>query len=476
MPPKKKLRTEAAWEYEMDGSWSLYDAADSTMLEKEYVAHKSAGSFNTSDFSFNKGYNTVYTIDLDAMTQKNNSSGTVRKLRRIGAFSEFSWEYQDDNGLFVQFYEADANEIESLYRENGLNAPAKTKKLSWNKGYNSLYTFVFTTEKKDKSAVVEVAGTQTNEDSGKVRNLKRTPKKQPWAVEGYGISGDKDALAQVQAGIIPPAAAVLPPAAPAQAPVASTSVAPQSSSAASASPSAPPAPVPSAGGAGPSLSAMIKAPTLSLPHYWEKAKMFDAVGGHHEVTLAANSEEFASVSKLLLDTIGKKVNVVHVIRLENAAMYSFYAMTRMVIASGPAAAAAAAQGKSALEAANEKFLFTGERIGANMLAIKKFGFDTRVVPANGDYGQGLYFGAKASFADNGRCIQNADGTKDMFVCRVAVGNAALGAKSIRRPPPLDPKKPTMALYDSCVDDLANPQTYIIFNNKQAYPEYIIRYI
>ena len=41
------------------------------------------GFFDTTLFSWNKGYDAVYTVDFTKLTQTNKDSGTVRKIRRI---------------------------------------------------------------------------------------------------------------------------------------------------------------------------------------------------------------------------------------------------------------------------------------------------------------------------------------------------------------------------------------------------------
>jgi len=50
-----------------------------------------------------------------------------------------------------------------------------------------------------------------------------------------------------------------------------------------------------------------------------------------------------------------------------------------------------------------------------------------------------------------------------------------GNQEHRRPPPKDPKNPNSPLYDSCVDSVTKPTIFVIFDNNQVYPEYIIKY-
>jgi hypothetical protein len=63
----------------------------------------------------------------------------------------------------------------------------------------------------------------------------------------------------------------------------------------------------------------------------------------------------------------------------------------------------------------------------------------------------------------------------MFLARVLVGDYTTGKNMFRKPPPVDPSQPFGRCYDSCVNDPSNPSIFVIFNNSQCYPEYIIEY-
>ena len=91
------------------------------------------------------------------------------------------------------------------------------------------------------------------------------------------------------------------------------------------------------------------------------------------------------------------------------------------------------------------------------------------------FGDGVYFAAKAVTACNTMYAQEgADGTKNVYYCAVLTGEYAQGTKGIRVTPPKPSGGPT-ALYDSVVDDVANPSAFVIFNDTQAYPEYLISF-
>ena len=48
-------------------------------------------------------------------------------------------------------------------------------------------------------------------------------------------------------------------------------------------------------------------------------------------------------------------------------------------------------------------------------------------------------------------------------------------KSRMRVPPSKPGRDAHALYDSVVNNVANPGMYIIFNDTQAYPDYLVQF-
>lgn len=450
MAPKKKARTESAsWQYEGDDGWEQFPDADMTLLEKEYTSKGPVGVLNTTALTFNKGYTTTYTFNFGAMTQRNQDSGKERKIRRVAPLSECQWEWKDDSGLFVPFYDDDSVEIERLFALYGTGTTQKTKNLSFNKGYDSMYAFTFTTTASTDATPAATTGTQKNEDSGKVRELRRIQKKLPWSIEGFGISGKVlPTLAEAAAALAAAAAPTVPAVASAAPTAPATVLAP---AAAATEPAA----------AAPQLA---RASTLSLPAHWtSKGCAFDASGNYNAVPVAAASEEFNAIGGAVASTVGKKVTVTKVVRIENVTLWTFYAMTRAHIS------------KRNGDNPNERLVFYGERSAANIKTIHKFGFDTRVAE-DGNFGIGLYFGVHASFCDSGRCLQNPDGSKEVLVCRAALGASAKGAKTIRRPPPKDPKKPTMDLFDSCCDDKDPASLYVLFNNSQAYPEYIVTYV
>jgi len=91
------------------------------------------------------------------------------------------------------------------------------------------------------------------------------------------------------------------------------------------------------------------------------------------------------------------------------------------------------------------------------------------------YGDGVYFAVNASYSCQGAYSRpDANGSKKIYYCAVLTGEYTLGKQGMRVPPP-KPDGGKDALYDSVVNNVSNPIMYIIFNDTQAYPLYIITF-
>ena len=118
---------------------------------------------------------------------------------------------------------------------------------------------------------------------------------------------------------------------------------------------------------------------------------------------------------------------------------------------------------------DERQLFHGTR-KENIEAICQQGFDWRVSGTTTGcmYGKGSYFAKAASYSHG-----YATSSKALFLVRVLVGVYARGSAHFSRPPSKPGQK--LELYDSCVDNDTNPSIFVIFDQAQAYPEYLIKY-
>lgn len=89
------------------------------------------------------------------------------------------------------------------------------------------------------------------------------------------------------------------------------------------------------------------------------------------------------------------------------------------------------------------------------------------------YGNGSYFAVDARYSARGYSHPDANGHKRMYLARVLVGDFTQGRQGIIVPPA---KSSSSAdLYNSVTDNTANPSMFVIFNDVQAYPEYLITF-
>ncbi|XP_071002002.1 protein mono-ADP-ribosyltransferase PARP14-like isoform X2 [Oncorhynchus clarkii lewisi] len=124
---------------------------------------------------------------------------------------------------------------------------------------------------------------------------------------------------------------------------------------------------------------------------------------------------------------------------------------------------------------NEKRLFHGtcpliiDTINAN-------GFNRSYAGKNAAvYGNGTYFAVEASYsADDTYSVPDSQGQKHMYLCHVLTGDFTEGQRDMIAPPAKS--KSTTQLYDSVTDDPTAPSMFIVFNDIQAYPAYLITFI
>ena len=92
------------------------------------------------------------------------------------------------------------------------------------------------------------------------------------------------------------------------------------------------------------------------------------------------------------------------------------------------------------------------------------------------YGAGVYFAVKADYQSSSTYSpRDANGNKHIFLALVLTGEYTVGKSSLRIPPPKDPKKSNVILFDSVVNNQSNPIIYVIFYDSQCYPEYLITF-
>ncbi|CAH1237997.1 PARP12 [Branchiostoma lanceolatum] len=210
----------------------------------------------------------------------------------------------------------------------------------------------------------------------------------------------------------------------------------------------------------------------SLPTTWKRMPPKEAF---IRVSLAPTHSEFKEVETLFRQTMKENMIIIQIERVQNPRLWEKYdinkqQMTRKSIDNQ--------RGRGAVTRSHnyndERKLFHGTEPDI-IKGICHQNFDHRLSGKNATkYGKGSYFAKKASYSHR-YSDASPDGTRYMFLANVLVGMYTAGKKDIPRPPPIDPNDPNGDLYDSCVDDEANPKIFVVFKDDQCYPAYLITY-
>ncbi|KAJ6665477.1 hypothetical protein lerEdw1_003318 [Lerista edwardsae] len=124
---------------------------------------------------------------------------------------------------------------------------------------------------------------------------------------------------------------------------------------------------------------------------------------------------------------------------------------------------------------NEKLLFHGTS-STTLDLINTSGFNRSYAGMNAAmYGNGTYFAVDAKYsASDGYSKPDANGQKYMYLARVLVGEYCAGEAGLVVPRAKQGTDPTN-LFDSVTDKVQAPSMFVIFNDIQAYPEYLITF-
>uniref|UniRef100_A0A3B5KWS8 Poly [ADP-ribose] polymerase n=1 Tax=Xiphophorus couchianus TaxID=32473 RepID=A0A3B5KWS8_9TELE len=89
------------------------------------------------------------------------------------------------------------------------------------------------------------------------------------------------------------------------------------------------------------------------------------------------------------------------------------------------------------------------------------------------YGQGVYFAVNSALSVQDQYSPpNPDGYKFIFASKVLTGDFTKGCHSMKTAP-LKETGNIPLRYDSVTDDITKPTMFVIFNDTQAFPEYLI---
>ncbi|NXM44311.1 PAR14 polymerase, partial [Gymnorhina tibicen] len=124
---------------------------------------------------------------------------------------------------------------------------------------------------------------------------------------------------------------------------------------------------------------------------------------------------------------------------------------------------------------NEKRLFHGTS-KESLTFINKQGFNRSYAGMHAaNFGNGTYFAVNASYSAHDTYSKpDANGKKYMYLARVLVGEYSQGIKGAITPASKNAGN-SIDLFDSSTDNVSQPSMFIIFNDIQAYPEYLITF-
>ncbi|NWW21055.1 PAR14 polymerase, partial [Falcunculus frontatus] len=124
---------------------------------------------------------------------------------------------------------------------------------------------------------------------------------------------------------------------------------------------------------------------------------------------------------------------------------------------------------------NEKLLFHGTS-KESLTLINKHGFNRSYAGMHAaNFGNGTYFAVNASYSAHDTYSKpDVNGRKYMYLARVLVGEYSQGIKGAITPASKNASN-SVDLFDSSTDNVSQPSMFIIFNDIQAYPEYLITF-
>ncbi|KAL4629917.1 poly ADP-ribose polymerase 10 isoform X1 [Arapaima gigas] len=177
-----------------------------------------------------------------------------------------------------------------------------------------------------------------------------------------------------------------------------------------------------------------------------------------------DSEEFQDVVKDFYDTMQEyhnKIKIVKVDKIVNNLLLSQYKLKKASIV----------QSTSAIQVERTLYHGTSE---TSVKEICIHGFNRSFCGKNATvYGQGVYFAVNSviSVLDQ-YSPPNADGHKFVFVTKVLTGDFTKGKHEMKAAP-LKEDSEIPLRYHSVTDSMESPTLFVIFNDTQAYPEYLI---
>ncbi|MCI4378946.1 hypothetical protein PGIGA_G00222070 [Pangasianodon gigas] len=185
-----------------------------------------------------------------------------------------------------------------------------------------------------------------------------------------------------------------------------------------------------------------------------------------QVPVSREDRSYRTVYNLFHKTVSEtKFRILKILRVQNPFLWEKYKRKKEYMSR---------RMSEAERLLNERHLFHGTSQDV-VEGICKHNFDPRVCGKHATmFGQGSYFARRAAYSHS-FARRSPRGLHYMFLAKVLTGKFTVGNPGMRRPPPLCPRQPAGDLFDSCVDNCVDPQIFVIFNDDQSYPYFIIQY-
>ncbi|XP_041356180.1 protein mono-ADP-ribosyltransferase PARP14-like [Gigantopelta aegis] len=181
------------------------------------------------------------------------------------------------------------------------------------------------------------------------------------------------------------------------------------------------------------------------------------------IQLPPQTEESKSVEQNFKATLSSDVDIIKIERVQNKTLFDQYCiMKRRFDEKNPTLQ-------------NERKLWHGTSSDSTN-SINTCGFNRSYCGKNATvYGNGAYFATNSSYsADDTYSPHDSEGYKYVYQALVLTGDYTEGSSGIRVPPQ-KPGSASHVRFDSVVDRKQNPNMFVIFNDTQAYPEYLITF-
>ncbi|XP_077991496.1 uncharacterized protein LOC144445727 [Glandiceps talaboti] len=206
----------------------------------------------------------------------------------------------------------------------------------------------------------------------------------------------------------------------------------------------------------------LRANSISLPNHWRKMADAEQL---KRVLLDVHSTEFQTVATAFMKSLQPYIVVQQIERIQNPKLYRKYMVLKQNM-----------DRKNKKGINNVKLLYHGTA-AYNVDKISYGEFYSSFAGKNAtSYGHGSYFAVNSSYSAS-TTFSPPDprtGNRYVYQAKVLTGEFTRGQQGILVPPSKSGSDPT-DLYDSVTDNVQNPSLFVIFNDAQAYPEYLITF-